>query len=330
MKSIHLKLLFISSLFPVFLHSADDNILEKRKVPKQDIASDRTSGESEFQINLITDKAKIPNNEIYHLLIGIPAIGIYDPADYSFRLRLALIKLSPEMIMHIMPHELQQALISALAPGKSIAQALQGKNVYAHIMITEQTGNKKTRPFNMVFHPFGYTYKKQDSFNEKIPMGVFGANGINPVSNGITFNEFKAQSVYPHNGDATTFALSPNNAQFAIKSNRSISTFWSAAYSPDKQYVTITFHILANDDETSSSLLQGLNQAYNFGDMLIGINSTKFLLEKTEDKEALENAMHTIRSIANWQETKQLIDLQQQLNQLSRSLQQLNQQLEQL
>ena len=326
MKNIPIKFFLILSLFPVFLHSANNNdLLEKRKIPEAQRAIDGTITPGEFQVNLITNQIRIPEEAIYDLLVGIPAIGIYG-AEYLFRKRLALIKLSPEMVMYAMPTELQQQLISVLAPNRSINEALHNKTIYAHIMVNGQTEEKKTGPYNMVFHPFGYAYKQQLIFSESIPMGLFGANGINQVSNGITFNEFKAQNVNPHNG--ATFALSPNNAQFNISPSRATATFWSAAYSPNKQYVTITYHILANTDTTENALTNIFSQSETLANVLTRMQLlTKSTNINAADRTALIHAMNTIRYIANWQETKHLDDLQQELNQLSRSLQQLDAQL---
>lgn len=334
-----MKLFLILILSQTLLLNANDNPLTKRKVPQEEIADDRTTYHfiGEFQVSLTEDEEyliplrtpeEIREAKPYYLLRGMPAIGIYgDP--YNFRNRFALIKLSPKMMAPAMPEQLRQQLIRALAPGKTIDQALHGKIVYAQIMVTGQTQDKKPGPFNMVFHPFAYTFNnKKKSFSNNISMGIFNADGVNPTPKGITFNRFQGQNVTPHPGK-DAFALSPDNAKFNITPGRAVSTFWSAAYSPNKQYVTITYHILANTDAMQTEFADIFQQSDTLADVL-----TRLQLQAEQisdpDKQALENAIETIRSMVTPQEIDPLDVLEQQLASLAQSLEQLNEQLSQL
>jgi len=301
-----------------------EGMLDKRKVITDLLAVDQTT-EEEFQLNLIPKQYEIPADAMYDLLVGMPAIGIYG-RPYNFRQRLALIKLPPLLMANAMPDQLRKTVASALG-ARSINQALTGKTAYAQIMVNGQTEDKKPGPYNMVFHPFGYAYKKQKEFRgESIPMGIFSPDGI--TGQDIATNRFKALNVNPHNGGAY-FALSPNNAKFNITRNRALSTFWSAAYSPNKQFVTITYHILANTDAMQDALAGIFQQSETLGDLL-----TRLSLQAEEmsgaDQKTLQNTIETIRVMVTPKEVAPIEKLRIELNALESSLRRLTKQLSQL
>ena len=306
-----------------------NTLLNKPKIPTRTIESTAYGFPEEFQINLKENKNTLSTKTTPYGNLGlydhIPAIGFYtDP--YQFAIRLALIELDPRMITQALPQTLKQALINNLAPGKSLQEILGSRTVYAHIMISSFIPD--TVKYNLVFHPFAYSFMKKPAFNINIQMGVFNANGIGTTSSGIAFETLRAESVIAHNG--IDFAFSPNNARIAITANRSVSTFWSAAYSPDKQFVTITYHIMTNNEKTQNAFEKFISAATNLGNLLNSMATTKDTLDNAVDNNALEDAINTIVAILKWQEQQQIVQLSTTLNQLTIQLKQLQQQLEKI
>jgi hypothetical protein len=275
-------------------------------------------------VKILLSPKEIQEAKPYYLLRGIPAIGIYGN-PYNFRSRLALIKLPPLMIVNAMPEQLKQQLMSALG-GKTIDQAFSTKTIYAQIMVNGQTPDKKPGPYNMVFHPFGYAYNKPMLlFSNNVPMGIFNPDGISNLD--IATNQFTALNVNAHDG--TGLLLSPNNARFKVTPGRALSTFWSAAYSPNKRFVTITYHILANNDTMQKALVAIFQQSETLSDVLTRL---KIQVEQMSgaDRRALENAVEKIHTMVTPKEMNPLDILKIQLDELMQSLQQLSEQLSQL
>jgi hypothetical protein len=336
------KFLFLLyGIFCITSHGMDFNtLLTKPKIPVKNIEPTAYGFPGEFQINLIEHKNTLSSKPTPYGNLGlynhIPAIGFYQ-SPYLFTLRLALIELDPQMIEHGMPSSLKTALMKSLAPGKSFNDILATKTLYAHIMISGDIEGKKQ--YNLVFHPFGYSFMGKLLFNINMPMGVFDANGIEATSQGISFGSFQAQNVNAHNGK--DFAFSPNNARISVPANRSVSTFWSAAYSPNKQFITITYHIMANNLQTQTAFEKFIRGATNIADLLNTMKTTEDTLANPNDRNALEETIKTINIILKWQEyqpapstaptmTKPpatIQDLSKKLGQLSIILTKLEQQL---
>lgn len=301
------------------------SLLTKKKIDP--IQTSPFGYEHEFQINLKENQQKLSTGPSpYQHFDHIPALGFYgDP--YQFSLRLALIELNPHMITYALPDSLKKSLIQHIAPGKSLQEVLHGRTVYAHVMISGFIPGKNT--YNIVFHPFGYSFMKppieKPYFNIYIPMGIFNPHGIAPTSHGISFEQFNPENVNAHNG--ASIAFSPNNARIALSPNRSISTFWSAAYSPDKNYITITYHIMVNDQKIEENFKQFIKTAANLENLLSSLEIAKNTLANPEDKNALTMAIDSITTILHWQDYQQRVKLSALLTQLTLQLNQLQQQL---
>ncbi|MDP3889003.1 MAG: hypothetical protein Q8Q25_00475 [bacterium] len=298
-------LLCLSFIFCVS-HAMDFNTLLNK--PKIGIIDQTAYGfPSEFQLNLKENKNTLSTKITPYGNLGlydhIPAIGFYQ-TPYLFAVRLALIELDQNMLEHALPTTLKQALICNLAT-TSLQSIITSKTIYSHIMISGHIPEKNT--YNLVFHPFACSFIQKLLFNINMPMGVFYPNGITTTSNATSFESLSQQNVNAHNG--IDLAFSPNNARIGIAANRSVSTFWSAAHSPNKQFVTITYHIMANNQPTQIAFENIIQNAANLGDLLNSMEAIKKTLANAADKNALDNAIDTIRTILKWQEHQQVAEL---------------------
>lgn len=207
-----------------------------------------------------------------------PNIGVYGPG-YPMLARIGLIQLAPKMITNWLPNELRRLLPTAHVPD---------------IIFNVEIDRGAPKTYNMVFHPWAGTWQNKKLFNINVPMGLFAVNGVQPASsNSIPFNTLIPQNVHVHN-EGNALAYSPNNARFTVTPNRTISTFWSAAFSPDKQHGIVTFHILANNDQAEKIIVDSLESAQTIGEFLRALERNSNTLAQQVDRQALQEAINTI------------------------------------
>ncbi|MEX0939726.1 MAG: hypothetical protein WDZ41_00010 [Candidatus Babeliales bacterium] len=315
------KLSILLLLFSVEINGIDKNdLLQKPKQQIGNITWDRTTHQTaegqlyEFQVNLIPgeDRINLAQMPLFSLLTGIPAIGIYG-TPYNFRERHALIRVDPLFLIAALPATLSQALKKAFNM-QDLENILKNKTVFAQIIINGLLNNQDARnkSYNMVFHPFGYAFTKQQFFNDNIPMGIFDSNSLRTAD--IASNTFSALNVNAH----TPQDISPNNAKIHVE-NRELSTFWSAAYSLNKQYLALTYHILVNTPQQQQALAQKTQAANNLGDLL-----TSFALWKDSlspiDALIIQDAIDTIDAILDGSEYLEQGELVKTLKKLTREL----------
>lgn len=234
-------------------------LLQRERAYGENVAVDRNHAHNEFQVNLVADRP-IPDQEMetFRLQIGVPAIGHYQPG-YPMRLRYVYLNVPKHLMARIVP----QALWN---------QVKNAPHFFGQIMVHGLSREEYSRQHeifqenNLIFHPFAYAFMKQQFFSTSVPMGIFNASGIAPASSGsITFNNFKPQGVNPH----TPNALSPNNARFKLSGCPMFCSFWSAAYSQNKQYATATYHLLINNRDLVATFEQQLSTPKNIDELLM-------------------------------------------------------------
>lgn len=235
-------------------------LLEKQQFANQNmrIGGYGSVGQNEFQINFepnATSMATRAPKFVCGFAAGIPALGYYGDG-YPQMSRIAYIKLPYNLLINTIP----QQIVAEINTCK--CTKIEGQ------ILIHNTFERK--PANILFHPFlGVALGKQADFQANVPMGIFNANGVTNkgISSDISFNNFRAENVNVHDG---TKSLSPNNARFDFEKNRSIATFWSAAYI--NTYMTISLHLvfdstkqpvithLITNSDTTAVLLQKLYQ----------------------------------------------------------------------
>lgn len=278
---------------------AQNNGLLTPRIDPRHIKRDQANLNHEFQLTF-KPQPEVSASLIMRsqLLDTIPALGRYaDP--YVFLPRLALLELEPALLKNALPPSLQQALIKAVGPFDAM---INTKTVYAHAMIS---GFKSGDIVNIVFHPFVYTYVQQPFYNQNILMGLFDAHGISrSPSESISIDHFSMQNVNAHNG--VGYAYSPNNAQFLIIPHRLLGIVWSAAVSPDKQHIAITFHIILHCPVIEKHFSALVKQAQTYGDLLNALQETAQWMKNSTprsaeaaralhlDVQALESAITTL------------------------------------
>ncbi len=263
------------------------------------------------------DDSKNLNVKVYNVTVNlfgeVPAIGYYNEGnEYNFRMRKFLVAMLSEMVVALAPRGLVREITSQLSIRSNKADFssdLQSKsiNFYFHATATGVVENQKADPidktYNMLFHGFlAPVFDVIKTFQSDVLMGVFQRDGVTN-SGSIAFDNLTKQDVHFHEAD------SPDNAKFKVDDGRKVSTFWSAAISPDagdvkqgtakhlEKRVIVTYHLLINDKDLEAKLIKIFAEK-SFGALLrrtseVAKDTTALPNEK--DRAALAGFVATLR-----------------------------------
>ncbi len=265
----YLKTLGILSISFGLLQANEAQLKQQKMVPTADAATHNMhfipplEDWKGFQISLTDQPLDLAHSG---LLFGFPLIGNYNPGGYNFRKRLALIQAHPSSLKHVIPKAVQKAIEEKIKL-EDIKDVRFSFMALGTVLDAAQDSPDNT--YNLVYHPWagikhrdGFT---MNFFDDLIPMGLFEPDGIaavgNPEANDaggpIALQRLFPRSVNWHAPEH----LSPNNARFAVARNRSFSSFWAVAITPDKTALSITYFLLANNHEAEHFLAKHLNEA---------------------------------------------------------------------
>jgi len=260
-------------------------------------------GFNEFQVSLKEDNFNLPifidknnKNKVTNMYFeGVPLIGVYNGDNYNMLNRVALIQNRQRMVTTA-----PESLLKELGD-------LKNKQIDFFTVIYSMPRNPRStnQVYNLVLHPWARTLKKgakdEKNFSIKLPMGIFQANGVHKKGDApVAFEKFNPEDVVIHPVGNGELAFSPNNAHFNTMVERHVSTFWSAATSPDKKRAVIVFNVLFNDPKTAQLIMGITKYAKTLGDLINNmqiISATNDL--KAEDKQALKNAVEKIKQMVN-------------------------------
>lgn len=312
------KFLYILLFFTLDLKSSNNINSLKSNNPIQDASSqiffENIKDWKEFQVNLTPDALQLGSNTT--LLFGIPLMGHYN-ADYNYLKRLALISINPIiderfpvgdkwyrlMLANILDTWPKEKKITWEMFGDSpkyssqLTDRIKKMDVKLNFIILgtviDPKNDSPDKSYNLIFHPWvGLWHKKgnlMEFFNEDIQVGIFDENGLRYPIADIARYGWEPINVIWH----APASISPNNARVPINTTFEFSRFASVAISDDKQYMSMSFFLLANTIKGENFLVNIIHKSNNI--LQLGQNLRKAISENKEkfSKQSLE-------SISGW------------------------------
>ena len=239
---------------------------------------------------------------------------------YNLKKRIAFIECSPTCL--ILPHALLDEIGAILdipydIPVKEqLSQLIMriptiafnivfSSNVEEPLQDSDRKPNSNILPqktYNLVYHPWTGNYAtsigKMNDYCVYPYMGYFAASGVSNASGDefsphgpLTYNQLAQKQVHWHG------AMSPDNARIAIDKKRDISTFWAAAFSEDKKYLTVSYHLLFNTPKVQDEAEEICADAITVRDLLEKFSTMTGKLDCDEDRSALTTTLDVINTI---------------------------------
>lgn len=262
-----------------------------------------TTGEPVFQFSYKTDtsnlEAPLIQNKALKFFGYIPLFGHYG-TPYVMLNPLAFIENNISSLPNLAPESLLKELGSLL----SAPDAENKINFYTTVWGMPTDEDLKNRQYNLIYHTAAVPWLRGSAgFNEsefgiKLPIGIFEPNGIMPAAEAsAAFNSVNPEdvSIHPVEGDP---AFSPNNVRFVIDPNRSIVTFWSVAFNPDKSKAAVAFNLIILNPDIQYALLQqkkSIKEPRRFWTKLNELVNS--LIENKDDRAAFEAAYGKLTKI---------------------------------
>lgn len=236
------------------------------------------------------------------LLLGYPAIGVYNAEGYNLRKKLIMATIPVKAFMQALPMPLQK-MIHGFVNIDIVKNSTASFIALGTVM--DQKADSPDQSYNIVFHPWaGLRYINNDSINffeENVPMGIFEADGVqelgdknlnsnSPMAN-LSFNQLSAKNINWH----APAHMSPNNAQFRVVPGRQFATFLAIALTPDNSHLSLTYFLLANSKEAELLIARSAQKANTFNELDQYI--TELLLEapfSAEDKNTVNQWLSTM------------------------------------
>jgi|GEM_PF-5504654 hypothetical protein len=252
-------------------------------------------------------------------LLLFPMIGVYHAGSpgWNFRWDMLNMVMSDKMLPDYIVKQ-----ISSFRPG---LERLFGVVITGVVCDRKQDQPLTTEKYNMSFHKFLRFYYKKDvvcvpkgtrktyySCRAYVPMGIFGANGVERSSGrgAMAFNSFLPQNVFCHDG-----ALSPSEtAHIIVNNGLQFSTMWSIARTPDsfgytenllpenrdKKLIMIIYHLLINDPDVAGDFYQKcIDRKERFKGIIDSINSYNHKGVNKKSKNILQTFVSELRKMVN-------------------------------
>ena len=251
-------------------------------------------------------------------LLGIPFISPYGGGVVNSMYRMGLITMTVPMLAKVMPGSLKKALAQQLGVRpRGLIKALQAINTsFDAIALTNTLTDNAPAPatsiYNIRYHYWvaqwhNPTFVHLRDFQEPVFMGAFETYGVTSTpanGNALAFNALQPQTVHFHQ------AVSPNNARFYLDPTRAIATFWLAAVSQDKQWVNITYFVIAHRGLATDTLAGIFSTATTLGALKNKIERLQARWLSAQDKQALMRWVTTvITAVTEEASTVQVTDL---------------------